>query len=69
MLPFLPLTNQVETVAVLRKAAKAHQALAELKGSSTVFPTNIFYWKLTGQQPEVKLLMHGAYVNCSILPR
>jgi hypothetical protein len=32
MLPFLPLTNQVETVAVLRKAVKAHQALAELKG-------------------------------------
>jgi hypothetical protein len=32
MLPFLPLTTQVETVTVLRKAAKARQVLAELKG-------------------------------------
>jgi Fic family protein len=38
MLPFLPLTTQVETVAVLRKAAKAHQALAELKGVITSIP-------------------------------
>lgn len=38
MLPLLPLTTQVETVAVLRKAAKAHQALAELKGVITSIP-------------------------------
>lgn len=48
MLPFLPLTIQVETVAVLRKAAKAHQALAELKGVITSIPNeNILLETLT----------------------
>lgn len=38
MLSLLPLATQVEMVAVLRKAAKAHQALAELKGVITSIP-------------------------------
>ncbi len=38
MLAYLPLTTEVETVPVLRKAAKAHQALAELKGVITSIP-------------------------------
>jgi Fic family protein len=38
MLKLLPLTIEVETKKVLRKAAMAHKALAELKGSITSIP-------------------------------
>jgi hypothetical protein len=31
--PMLPLKQDIETKTVLRKCAKAHQALAELKGN------------------------------------
>lgn len=38
MVEFLPLTGEVETKIVLRKAAQAHKALAELKGVITSIP-------------------------------
>lgn len=34
----LPLTQEIETTAVLKKLAKAHQALAELKGMAASIP-------------------------------
>lgn len=37
-LPFLPLDGDVETRAVLKKLARAHQALAELKGIAATIP-------------------------------
>jgi hypothetical protein len=33
-IPYLPLPIEFETKAALKKAVKAHQALAELKGAS-----------------------------------
>ena len=38
VIPELPLTIELETKAVLKLAAKAHQALAELKGVVTSIP-------------------------------
>jgi Fic family protein len=37
-LPLLPLSHDIETKAVLKKAARAHQALAELKGVVASIP-------------------------------
>ena len=39
--PLLPLDLDLETKAVLKKLAKAHQALAELKGVASVIPNQI----------------------------
>lgn len=36
--PVLPLSRDVETKVVLKKLAKAHQALAELKGATGIIP-------------------------------
>lgn len=48
ILKFLPITNEVETKAVLRKAALAHMALAELKGVISSIPNeNILLETLT----------------------
>jgi Fic family protein len=48
MIPPLPLEKDVETKAVLRKAALAHKALAELKGVVTSIPNeNILLETLT----------------------
>jgi Fic family protein len=38
LISFLPINNDVETKAVLRKTASAHQALAELKGILSSLP-------------------------------
>jgi len=38
LISFLPINNEVETKAVLRKTASAHQALAELKGILNSLP-------------------------------
>ncbi|OQK16471.1 cell filamentation protein Fic [Methyloprofundus sedimenti] len=37
-IPLLPLVEDIESKAVLKKAAKAHQALAELKGIVATIP-------------------------------
>ncbi len=37
-LPYLPPDREVETVAVLKQAAKAHRRLAELKGVVKTIP-------------------------------
>ncbi|NOQ36084.1 MAG: Fic family protein [Methylococcaceae bacterium] len=37
-IPLLPLTEEIESKAVLKKCAKAHQALAELKGIVATIP-------------------------------
>ncbi|MFA6916926.1 MAG: Fic family protein [Parachlamydiales bacterium] len=37
-IPLLPLSIEIETRSVLKKLTKAHQALAELKGVSGIFP-------------------------------
>ena len=37
-IPLLPLTQDLESKAVLKKCAKAHQALAELKGIVATIP-------------------------------
>ena len=37
-IPMLPLSIELETRAVLKKLAKAHNALAELKGISLIIP-------------------------------
>ena len=37
-IPLLPLSMELETKIVLKKLAKAHQALAELKGVSGIIP-------------------------------
>lgn len=37
-IPLLPLKRDVENKAILKKAAKAHQALAELKGAANAIP-------------------------------
>lgn len=48
MIPFLPLQIEVETKAVLRKLAAAHQRLAEFKGVITSIPNqNILLETLT----------------------
>ena len=48
MIPFLPLQIDVETKAVLRKLAAAHQRLAEFKGVITSIPNqNILLETLT----------------------
>lgn len=40
-IPLLPLTEDIESKAVLKKCAKAHQALAELKGIVATIPNEI----------------------------
>ena len=42
---FLPLDIDVETKAVLRKTASAHQALAELKGVISSLPNEQIQFK------------------------
>jgi hypothetical protein len=38
VIPKLPVSMDLETKAVLKKLAKAHQALAELKGVAGIIP-------------------------------
>ncbi len=52
-LPLLPPTGELETRAVLRKLAKAHQALAELKGVVAIIPNqNILISTLSLQEAK-----------------
>ncbi|MCA0233086.1 hypothetical protein P1X15_26520 [Runella sp. MFBS21] len=39
-IPLLPLPQDIETRVVLKKTAKAHQRLAELKGIAQTNPNN-----------------------------
>ena len=40
--PLLPLTFELESKPVLKKLARAHQALAELKGVAGIIPNQVF---------------------------
>jgi len=52
-LPQLPLKTEIETKTVLKKVAKAHQALAELKGAATSIPNeNILINTLSLQEAK-----------------
>ena len=49
-IPALPLNIDIETKAVLKKAAKAHQALAELKGVTSLIPNRRILLNTLGLQ-------------------
>ncbi|MCK5725416.1 MAG: Fic family protein [Thiotrichaceae bacterium] len=52
-IPFLPLTQDIESKSVLKKCVKAHQALAELKGIVTTIPNeNILINTLSLQEAK-----------------
>lgn len=52
-IPFLPLTIELESKRVLKKLAKAHQALAELKGITGIIPNqNILINTLSLQEAK-----------------
>ena len=52
-IPMLPNLGEIETKAVLKKLAKAHQALAELKGVAASMPNqNILISTLSLQEAK-----------------
>ncbi len=57
-IPLLPLDIELETKPVLKKLAKAHQALAELKGVVGITQTKVFFLILFHyKKPKIALLL------------
>ncbi|MBK9579107.1 MAG: hypothetical protein IPO40_18725 [Fibrobacteres bacterium] len=60
-LPLLPLPHDIESKVVLKKAARAHQALAELKGVVASIPNQTILEKDNDYLNTARFdLLHGA---------
>ena len=69
-IPHLPLKIELETKPVLKKLAKAHSALAELKGVTAIIPNqNILINTLSLQEAKDSSGPFGAFFCAAILKK